>query len=144
MNIIQQVYERYQARDDPRFPNKCDTCGLRVEYLGDGSGAEQTLLEVAKLSKFGLARYPPRVMDVGGGNPGTTYFCALAHTKYWVRKDKRCPDWQLRIPHARITLADYMSIHHSRTNARIAKWVGAVASVWAIIAIGVAAWLTKL
>jgi DNA-directed RNA polymerase subunit N (RpoN/RPB10) len=57
-NSLQARYERYQRRIDPKFPDKCETCGLRVEYFD--ASFDSVTSKVAELEKLGLARYAPR------------------------------------------------------------------------------------
>ena len=135
MSIFQQSYVRHQNRTSPDFPNKCDICGLRVKYGTADKETETALLTAAKLAEAGLAIYPPRNINVSVGSSHDTYFCVLANVKYWNQKTRKCPDWQLKLPEPGLTLSDYLSIHHSRNNTRIAIRLGFLAAILTLIGI---------
>jgi len=138
MNHLLWKYKNYQKRKSVDLPNKCVICGLRIKYRNDDDEAKGVLKKAEVLAEVGLAVSPPKNTHVTpGGVPevNVTYFCALSNIKYWNQKQKNCPDFQLKLPDSSLTLSDYLAVHHSRNNSRIAFKLGIVAAVITIIVI---------
>jgi hypothetical protein len=136
MKSLMKWIQRRRARE---LPNKCQACGLRVEYLATDFETERIVLSVAELERFGLATYPRRniVAVIGGPGPNYTSFCAVANIRCWQKNNKFCPDWQLKLPGG--TLSDYLSIHHSRASSRVASRIG-----WFALVVGIVGVITSV
>ena len=116
-------------KNDPDFPDKCDICGLRDRYSGQAT--DNAILKAGKLEPYGITKSYRRNIHAELGDSDSeefTFFCALSNNKYWNRKFRKCPDWQLQIG-GRLTLSDYITIHHSRHNTRIAIWLAIFAFI---------------
>ncbi len=136
---VRKRIHRFSKRKAPDFPNKCDICGLRAKYVDQDQDIDTAILKAGELQKCGLAKNYPREMHVtigGSDDEGHTYFCVLSNIKYWNKRFKKCPDWQLRIGN-KLSLSDYLSIHHSRNNTRIALKLGVLAAI--LTAVGIIA-----
>lgn len=59
---------------------------------------------------------------------------SMTIVSYWNQRYKKCPDWQLCIGD-KLLLSDYLSIHHSRNNTRIAVRLGILAAGLTFISI---------
>jgi hypothetical protein len=132
---LQKRIKLFKSYGNPDFPNKCDICGLMAGYIDQST--DDAILKTGELESCGITKnYLRNIHASGGGsNKGnSTFFCVLSNNKYWNRPFKKCPDWQLRISD-KLTLSDYISIHHSRHNTRIAKWLAGLASFLTIIVI---------
>lgn len=143
MGYFQNKYVAHQYRKNPKdFPNQCDLCGLRVQFKNDNIHANSIIEKGHILKKVNFANPPLRVIHSAPYGPpeaNVTYFCALAKTKYWNQKFKKCPDFQLKLPSSELSLSDYLAIHHSRNNSRIAFYLGILASILTLIGIIVTA-----
>ncbi len=132
--LLKRIH-RFKKRNDPDFPNKCDICGLRDNYTDQGTDA--AILKAGELELCGITkRYRRSIHATLGGSyeRNSTFFCVLSNNKYWNQPFKKCPDWQLHIG-TKLTLSDYISIHHSRHNTRIAVRLAIFASLLTIITI---------
>lgn len=130
-NYFQLRYERYQRRNDPKFPDKCETCGLRVEYID--ARYDSVTSKVSELQRLGLARYPPRKVYLSNVADEPTCFCALGHIRNWGKKELKCPDWQMKLPDSVLTLSDHLSIHHTRASTRQATRLQIIAIVLTVV-----------
>jgi len=84
----------------------------------------------------GLVVCPSRKMPASMNSDmdeNVAYFCVLGHKKYWRKKHKKCPDWQLSIPSSRLRLGDNLGVHYARLNARIANRLTVLAIVVAVV-----------
>ena len=129
--------KRFRRRKDKNFPNKCEICGLRASYASTDSQIDKEILKAAELQRCGLTTSYSRNINVsvgGSEKQDLTHFCALSNIKYWNQSFKKCPDWQLLIG-KKLSLSDYLSIHHSRNNTRIAIRLGILAIGLTIIGI---------
>jgi hypothetical protein len=137
LQFFKKRIERYRNRNDRNFPNKCDICGLRVSYTNTDNQLDDVILTAGRLQRCGLAISYPRNINVsfgGSGNEDITHFCALSNIKYWNKPFKKCPDWQLRLDKV-LSLSDYLAIHHSKNNTRIAIRLSILAAILTIIGI---------
>ncbi len=137
LKYLMQMNLRFKNRKTTDFPNKCGICGLREKYLDHDKNIDEAILKAGNLQKFGLTKNFPREMHLtigGSSNEGHTYFCVLSNTKYWNKPFKKCPYWQLRIGD-KLSLSDYLSIHHSNNNTRIAVKLSILAAVLTVISI---------
>ena len=128
---FQSRYERYRRLAESKLPDKCDTCGLRVEYVD--TNYDSVTAKVSELQQLGLARYPPRKVTLSTIADEPTCFCAIGHVRYWVKKELKCPDWQMKLPGAVMTLSDYLSIHHTRISTRQATRLQIIAIVLTVV-----------
>ncbi len=132
---FQVKYERYQKRKDSSLPNKCDLCGLKIhlpeQSLKDSEDNEQLFKNLRELQRLHIINQGfPRTIAVGSG-PNYVEYCAV-NSRQWNSRNKKCPYFQLK--NYKTTLSDYLSIHHSIRNKRIAIWVGIIGVVIAAIA----------
>lgn len=128
---VQRRYLRYRNRAD--LPNKCDTCAIRVEYPDDH--LDHILLQLPQLQKYGLAKYAPRNIRIVPGRTHKTSFCGLGHITRWNQNSLPCPDWQLDLKNAGVSLSDHLMIHHARVSARVGRTFGLVGAILAVVAI---------
>ena len=120
-----------------KLPDKCQYCGLRVQYAfrsaAETHDSDKAFAELRQLHQAGIVK--PRYSRAIGmsnvpGDFGTTDVCAVASAA-WLRPDKACGHWVLRIEGA--SVADYQSIHHDRKNHGVAVWAAVAAAVLAVL-----------
>ncbi|MDB4521967.1 hypothetical protein N9100_00970 [Gammaproteobacteria bacterium] len=146
-NYIRQRWLWFKHRNDDDYPDKCEVCGLRVSYPHTDTDADTLFNQVSDLRHVGVVKYPSRVQEMGVSPDRVyyTHFCALSHNKYWGPHNKRriCPDWQLKIPGDEMSLPDYISVHHSRVNTRLALRLGVLALILTLTGILVSIYLSN-
>lgn len=103
------------------FPNKCDYCGLRVQYRFSLAGQSQTHDEefhaLRKLYLDGVVnrKYRRKVKPSSvKGNHGSSEICAVGSAA-WLEDHKACKYWTPRLTNA--SLPEYLRILHDRQQA---------------------------
>lgn len=136
MSIFDENYHRHQLHMKNELPNKCDYCGLRISY--SGVGLQEDIRRINELQKSGLAQYPARNIDlvIGAEQPASNEFiCAINEVKYWNNNNKKCPYWILNLHGSDMKINDYLSIHHTKTNAIKSHIIGMTGAILAFISI---------
>lgn len=136
---LHKYYNQYRYRHRGDLSDKCRICALCHKYHLDDKETDENVKRAAELDhEAGLVVYPSRKMPVSM-NPDTdenvAYFCVLGHKKYWRKKHKKCPDWQLSIPSSDLRLGDHLGVHYSRVNARVANRLTILTIVVAVVGI---------
>jgi hypothetical protein len=122
---------------DAPLPNKCEYCGLRVQYTFRSSNetaeSDQAFTNLRVLRDRKIIKPVFRRLVAASDDRrdfGATHFCAVSSSA-WLKNDKPCSHWSLRIDGA--SIADYLSIYHNRRNYNLAKWAAIVAVIMAVL-----------
>ena len=134
--------EKKKLLTDGKIPDKCTLCGLRAQFTA--VEAKELKLDndfntARQLYNTGIVKDKfTREINMSNGPAAKdfTYYCAISQFKYWKSPKKRCPYWQFRRG-TQLTLSDYLSIHHTKTNTKIAKRLGLFGIILTLINIAI-------
>lgn len=116
------------------LPNKCDSCGLRVYLTHHGAGAtasiDKQFSDMHLLRRQGIIETVPQRYMTAGSQASTTSYCAV-NASAWNNKLTPCRFWSLQI--GGTSLADHLTIYHSRRNQEIATLLSVVGVVITIV-----------
>jgi len=119
--------------------NKCDLCGLRVEFdqsnLQQAEKVEDFFKKLRSLQRKKLVpKGWPKVVSVSIGikNPDDrSEICAVNHSS-WRKNEKKCPYWQPRVG---LALGEHLALHEARKVESLTKDIHKLTAVAALIPI---------